>query len=565
MDAFSTIEPKMDPKSQLSSLDSEFNSNNKKLSLYGTDYLIHKSSEILFEVVYLLNKKGYLIIQDTQLYSGNIPGHCIDQVSETLLNSLGFYVNAVIQEEPNYEMRGQRNFSTFVVISKNKMNDFKFVANLTDSTIDLASNFFAGIETQDEEINLNHGYFIKQEDFYTLEQLRNTTKAQSTIFFNYDGYKQVLFKDLVGVNEEDDEDTFDFLTETMGDITDDPEHDDARLLAFLRKIPLQDKLDSKLLAICLDHSSDIIKVSESSDEYEYLYFYVDNRENARYLEIFFNSELGRQIYHSNLKFKDSNKTLSTDQIYNLKILIPEKKELLEDTIEAYEKLNELSRSVNKLKKSFLENPKETISNDINVLDDMLLAAGSLNEIDEIYALIRREEGSDTEFKETFRLPVGDDVKPEQFTPLSKQISAGVIKVINSFINTNGGDLLIGVRDSDHEITGLQNELDHFFSSKERTILEKQDQFKKHFNSILTNSFKENFVNENIEYKFVDMGDRFVLRVTCSRSKKPCVIKVKSKLNSYLGGDFFFRTGSESKPLHGQEQFDYVHEHFYGNK
>jgi predicted DNA-binding protein len=328
---------------------------------------------------------------------------------------------------------------------------------------------------------------------------------------------------------------------------------------------MQDKLDSKLLAICLDHSSDIIKVSESSDEYEYLYFYVDNRENARYLEIFFNSELGRQIYHSNLKFKDSNKTLSTDQIYNLKILIPEKQKLLEDTIEAYEKLNELSRSVNKLKKSFLKNPKETISNDINVLDDMLLAAGSLNEIDEIYALIRREEGSDTEFKETFRLPVGDDVKPEQFTPLSKQISAGVIKVINSFINTNGGDLLIGVRDSDHEITGLQNELDHFFSSKERTILEKQDQFKKHFNSILTNSFKESFVNENIEYKFVDMGDRFVLRVTCSRSKKPCVIKVKSKLNSYLGGDFFFRTGSESKPLHGQEQFDYVHEHFYGNK
>ena len=159
----------------------------------------------------------------------------------------------MLQEIPNYEMRGNRNFATILIISRNERNGSIFVADLS-TKIDLAGNFFESINSEDEEQNLTHGYSIRREDFYTLEQLRNADRAEKTIFFNYEGYKQVLFKDLVSINEQDDSETYDYITMTMGDITDDPEHDDMRLLAFLNKTHKTHQLNKKHFSLWLSES-----------------------------------------------------------------------------------------------------------------------------------------------------------------------------------------------------------------------------------------------------------------------------------------------------------------------
>jgi len=558
------IEPVVDPKSHLPTPLTSLGFLSESIDIDGVDYLIHESSSVLFNKANLLNETGCLVLASVRIYSGDIPGHFIDPISEKILNKEGFYINAILQEEPNYEMRGNRNFVTIVVISRNEMSGSIFVADLT-TEVDLASNFFAGIDAQDEDQNLTHGYYMSKRDFYTLEQLRNTDRAEKTIFFNYDGYKQVLFKDLVGINEEDDSEIFDLATMSMGDVTDDSEHDDMTLLAVLREIPKNDKLNTKELAICIEDSWDNLKVSESSDEYDYIYFMVDKSDHAKYLEIFFNSELGRQIYYSNLKFRDNTKRLSTEEIYNFKVLIPEKEELLKNTIRAFDKINELNRSVGSLKYNFLQNPKKSISKDISLLDDMLLAAGALNEEDEILTLIRREEGPDIEFKQTYRLPVipeGNKLKDGEFDNISNRISAGVIKVINSFINTDGGTLLIGVQDSNHTITGLKDELKHFFGDKYPEMPEQQDRFNMYFKLKLEKAFEKIFVDDNIDYKFVYIEDKWIFRVDCKRSLKPCFIQESAKLSSFINGSFFFRTGSESRPLKDQEMANYLEERFY---
>ena len=554
-------EPVVDPKSSLPSPYYHRGYKNEAIDLDGVDYLIHERTVSLLTWANLLNEKGYLVLAGSQHYAGRMPDNYIDPISEKILNSRGFYINAILQEVPNYEMRGDRKFETILVISRNEMNGLIFVADLS-TKVDHASNFFEDINSNDQEQNLTYGYFINREDFYTLEQLRNTDRAEKTIFFNYAGYKEVLFKDLVGINEKDDSETFDAVTMFMDDITDDSEHDDMRLLAFLSEPHKTHQLDTKQLVICIDHNDDMMKVKR---RYDYIFFIVDKPNHARYLEIFFESELGRQIYQSNLKIRDRSARLSTEEIYNLRILMPEKEELLENTVKAYEKLNELNRSIGKLKENFFQNPKKSISKDINLLDDMLLAAGELNEEDEILALIRREEGPDIEFKQTYRLPVipeGKTLEDSEFTNKSNLISAGVIKVINSFINTDGGTLLIGVQDSNHSITGLEGELQHFFGEEYPEMPKQRDVFKEFFKARLENAFEKNFVDNNINSKFVNIEDKWIFKVDCKASEEPCFLKESMKLKSYIKGLFFCRTGSESRPIKDQEMAKYLAEHFY---
>ena len=260
------IEPVVDPKSQLPTPLPSQGFQSEPIDVDGVDYLIHESTSVLFNTANLLNETGYLVLASVGIYSGDIPGHFIDPISEKILNKEGFYINAILQEEPNYEMLGNRSFVTIVVISRNKMSDSIFVADLI-TEVDLASNFLTGHDSKDDEQKLSHGYFMSRADFYTLEQLRNTDRAEKTIFFNYDGYKQVLFKDLVSMNEEDHGEEFELIKTSTADKDEDPEKDYKRTLAVLRKIPKHDRLNTKELVICIDHSEDIWRVSESPDEY----------------------------------------------------------------------------------------------------------------------------------------------------------------------------------------------------------------------------------------------------------------------------------------------------------
>lgn len=419
------------------------------------------------------------------------------------------------------------------------------------------ANFFQKPSQLDDENKLSDGYFMRLEDFYGYEQLESLDKSEINIFHNYgEGYKEHSLKDLVSFNHEDD---FQNFAQKVDELSRRETNTSGQIICVLRTN--KDRYADKI-GICVNKPEVLFKEIFDDRSDDYLFYYVKDSSLAKYIEIFLNSEVGRQLYRSNLKFKGKNKLLSPKNLGNLKILMPEKNELLDSTIKANQKINELLREVNNLNESFMKNPRSTINENIYKLDDMLSVIGKLNDIDQVYSIIRGEEGPDREFKQTFRLPVGD-IKKKEFEVMSSRISAGVMKVINSFINTNGGDLLIGVEDANHDITGLNPELNHYFGGKGRTLTEQKDKFTIEFSRKLNQAFLEKFVNENISYKFVDIKDEVcVFHITCKPSDKPCIIQETSKLLSFLNGNFFKRSGSESVPLTGQEKQDYIDEHFY---
>lgn len=419
------------------------------------------------------------------------------------------------------------------------------------------ANFFQKPSQLDDENKLSDGYFMRLEDFYGYEQLESLDKSEINIFHNYgEGYKEHSLKDLVSFNHEDD---FQNFTKKAVELSNRETNTPGEIICVLRTN--KDRYVDKI-GICVNKHEVIFKEFFFDRSDDYLFYYVKDSSLAKYIEIFLNSEVGRQLYRSNLKFKGKNKLLSPENLGNLKILMPDKNELLDTTIKANQKINDLLREVNNLNDSFMKNPRSTINENIYKLDDMLSVIGKLNDIDQVYSIIRGEEGPDREFKQTFRLPVGD-IKKKEFEVMSSRISAGVMKVINSFINTNGGDLLIGVEDANHDITGLNPELNHYFGGKGRTLTEQKDKFTIEFSRKLNQAFLEKFVNENISYKFVDIKDEVcVFHITCKPSDKPCIIQETSKLLSFLNGNFFKRSGSESVPLTGQEKQDYIDEHFY---
>ena len=419
------------------------------------------------------------------------------------------------------------------------------------------ANFFQKPSELDDENKLSDGYFMRLEEFYGYEQLESLDKSEINIFHNYgEGYIEHSLKDLVSFNHEDD---FQNFVQKVDELSRRETNTLGQIICVLRTN--KDRYADKI-GICVNKPEVFFKEIFNDRSDDYLFYYVNDKSVAKYIEIFLNSEVGRQLYRSNKKFKGNNKLLSPENLGNLKILMPDKNELLDTTIKANQKINDLLREVNNLNDSFMKNPRSTINENIYKLDDMLSVIGKLNDIDQVYSIIRGEEGPDREFKQTFRLPVGD-IKKKEFEVMSSRISAGVMKVINSFINTNGGDLLIGVEDANHDITGLNPELNHYFGGKGRTLTEQKDKFTIEFSRKLNQAFLEKFVNENISYKFVDIKDEVcVFHITCKPSDKPCIIQETSKLLSFLNGNFFKRSGSESVPLTGQEKQDYIDEHFY---
>ena len=83
-------------------------------------------------------------------------------------------------------------------------------------------------------------------------------------------------------------------------------------------------------------------------------------------------------------------------------------------------------------------------------------------------LIKRGESKTLEFKSTLRWNLKEDRKDDKF------VTHATLKTIAAFLNTEGGDLLIGVAD-DGSIVGI-----------ERDQLESDDKFMRHLAQVVRN-------------------------------------------------------------------------------
>jgi hypothetical protein len=426
----------------------------------------------------------------------------------------------------------------------------------------LIRNFFLGKNNFEQEKNLKNGYFIKRESFNNIDQLRSQDEVEKNKFFFYQDYKETLLGDLVD-SYEGNNSSFD---KKLDRIFRRDSKEKGAVLSIKRRVFLQTVLDDQL-AVYFDNKSD--DPSYLLDGYN---FYFKNQSMAKYLEVFFHTEIGRQMYLASMKFlsKGQNR-FSKDEVLNLKVLVP-KNEVMLGTISAYEKITQLEKSVSDLHKSFSQNPKGTISKRLDMLDDMLEVAGKLNKSDIVFSTIRGDEKGDAEFKASWRLPINDDGTPgsrkdEEFEGTSFRTEAAVLRVISSFINTRGGRLIIGVND-ERNIVGLKDELRIFYGKNFKSLKKQKDAFDLDFGQSLRTYFELDFIGQdkNITSEFVDIegSNDFVYLVTCTPSDKACLVKKVTKGKRGKGiakanknKEYFVRKKSESIALEGTKMVAYI--------
>ncbi len=158
-------------------------------------------------------------------------------------------------------------------------------------------------------------------------------------------------------------------------------------------------------------------------------------------------------------------------------------------------------------------------------------------------LIKRGESKTLEFKSTLRWNLKEDRQDD------KAVTHAVLKTIAAFLNTEGGDLLVGVAD-DGSIVGI-----------ERDQLDTDDKFMRHLAQVVRNGLGDR-AGTCIDPKMQIVHGRTVCVVSCQRSPEPVFLKWKG-MEASPGGDFFVRSGPGTVKLQTDSASEYIRTRFPG--
>jgi len=156
-------------------------------------------------------------------------------------------------------------------------------------------------------------------------------------------------------------------------------------------------------------------------------------------------------------------------------------------------------------------------------------------------LIKGGESKTLEFKSTLRWSLKEDRQDD------KGVTHAVLKTIAAFLNTEGGDLLIGVGD-DGAIVGIEHDR-----------LVSDDKFMRHLAQVVRNGLGDR-AGTCIDPKMQVVQGKTVCVVSCQRSPEPVFLKWKG-LEAAAVGDFFVRSGPGTVKLPPESAREYIRTRF----
>ena len=142
-------------------------------------------------------------------------------------------------------------------------------------------------------------------------------------------------------------------------------------------------------------------------------------------------------------------------------------------------------------------------------------------------LLKLQESKTLEFKSSLRWNLKEDRKDD------KHVTHAALKIIAAFLNTEGGDLLIGV-DDDRRVLGVEHDR-----------LESDDKFMLHLAQAVRNDPSTQIVE-----------GKTVCLVSCQRSPEPVYLKWKG-LEKTGDRDFYVRRGRGTVRLGEADVKNYV--------
>ena len=159
-------------------------------------------------------------------------------------------------------------------------------------------------------------------------------------------------------------------------------------------------------------------------------------------------------------------------------------------------------------------------------------------------LIKQGESKTLEFKSTLRWNLKEDRKDD------KRVTHAAIKTIAAFLNTEGGDLLIGVAD-DGTAVGIEHDR-----------LDTRDKFMLHLAQVVRNGLGDR-AGTCIDPEVQIVDGKEVCVVSCQRSPEPVFLSWKG-LEKEDGGDFFVRSGPGTVKLSAESTREFIRTRFGGS-
>jgi predicted HTH transcriptional regulator len=157
-------------------------------------------------------------------------------------------------------------------------------------------------------------------------------------------------------------------------------------------------------------------------------------------------------------------------------------------------------------------------------------------------LIRQGESKTLEFKSTLRWNLCEDRKDDTV------ITHAVLKTVAAFLNTEGGDLLLGVAD-DGTVVGVEPDR-----------LENNDKYMRHLAQVVRNGLGDR-AGTCIDPKMQEVEGKTVCLVSCQRSPEPVFLRWKGTEGS-SEGDFYVRSGPGTIRLTPEDAREYIRTRFF---
>lgn len=156
-----------------------------------------------------------------------------------------------------------------------------------------------------------------------------------------------------------------------------------------------------------------------------------------------------------------------------------------------------------------------------------------------FLVASKDESEILEYKEIISESLDDNLK-------KNKINYKVIKTIAAFLNSRGGELLVGVSECnkthDHNIEGIDREIKRFYKNTDKFLLS----FKDVLAQRIGNKFSP-YINQHL----IKVDDKYVFYIKCDPSQQPVFVD---------GKDFFIRTKAATDKIEGQEVQDYIKLH-----
>lgn len=156
-------------------------------------------------------------------------------------------------------------------------------------------------------------------------------------------------------------------------------------------------------------------------------------------------------------------------------------------------------------------------------------------------IIKQSEGQFLEFKSSLCWNVND-------SKVDKKVMGEIImKSISAFSNSEGGVLLIGVKD-DKTVLGLANDFKTFKNGKGN-----RDDFELHLTSLIINSFSKTFAKDNLSIEFPKIGKKEICLIRIMKGDSPLLVKISDKAGQ-VKEKYFIRVNNSSRDIDNLLEF-----------